>query len=280
MTLAQTRPASRCYLPDTTPQTTRPAQWIMRGANFVVAYAALQPGEWLERDNPDESILYLPDGMARISAGGRTVDCDAEASVVIVPPGASRVEMLGAGRVLRVFSSEARDLAALAINAATYADGAPEVAPMHAWPDPYDGFRLRRYRLADYRDRPMRMFRSANLMINIFDFDGPRNIMALSPHSHADFEQGSFAISGQWVHSLRYPWSKQLPDWREDEHLAIGSPSLLVIPATVIHTSRSMAPGINQLVDIFAPPRRDFCEMGYVCNASEYPVGYAEGEKG
>jgi len=160
-----------------------------------------------------------------------------------------------------------------------YADGAPEVAPMRPWPAPHDGFKLRHYRVEDYRDRPMRMFRSANLMINIFDFDGPRDIMALSPHSHADFEQGSFAMSGQWVHSLRYPWSKQLPDWREDEHLAIGSPSLLVIPATVIHTSRSTAPGNNQLVDIFSPPRRDFCDLGYVCNGAEYPVADTEGDK-
>ncbi len=277
MSFIQTRPASRCYLPDVSPLGLAPAQWVMRGANFVVTYATLQTGDVIERDNPDESILYLPDGQALVTAGSDSVDCGAQASVVILPPGASRLTMTGEGRALRVFSSAARDLAALAINAETYADGAPEVAPMQAWPAPYDGFRLRHYRVEDYRDRPMRMFRSANLMINIFDFDGPRNIMALSPHSHADFEQGSFAMSGEWVHSLRYPWSKQLPDWREDEHLAIGSPSLLVIPATVIHTSRSMAAGINQLVDIFAPPRRDFCEMGYVCNAAEYPVPPAEG---
>jgi len=277
MSFAQTRPASRFDLSHPAAQTIE--QSIMRGANFVVAYAELPAGATFERDNPDESILYLPDGMARISAGGDAVECDAAARVVILPPGPARVEMTGAGRVLRVFSSAAQDLAAMAANAALYADGAPEVAPMRPWPAPYDGFRLRHYRVEDYRDRPMRMFRSANLMINIFDFDGPRDIMALSPHSHADFEQGSFAMSGQWVHSLRYPWSRQLSDWREDEHLSIGSPSLLVIPATVIHTSRSTAQGGNQLVDIFSPPRRDFCDLGYVCNAGEYPVADTQGDK-
>lgn len=277
MTFAQTRPASRFDLSQTAPQA--PGEWIMRGANFVVVYASLPAGATLKRDNPDESIVYFPDGMARIEAGGDVVEFGAAATVVILPPGPGLIEMTGAGRVLRLFSSAAQNLAAMAANADIYADGAPEVAPMRPWPEPHDGFKLRHYRVEDYRDRPMRMFRSANLMINIFDFDGPRNIMALSPHSHADFEQGSFAMSGEWVHSLRYPWSKQLPDWREDEHLAIGSPSLLVIPATVIHTSRSTAPGGNQLVDIFSPPRRDFCDLGYVCNGAEYPVAETEGDK-
>jgi len=49
--------------------------------------------------------------------------------------------------------------------------------------------------------------------------------------------------------------------------------------ATVIHTSRSTAPGNNQLVDIFSPPRRDFCDLGYVCNGAEYPVADTEGDK-
>ena len=35
-------------------------------------------------------------------------------------------------------------------NAATYADGAPELAPPELWPAPYDGYRLRHYPLAQY----------------------------------------------------------------------------------------------------------------------------------
>lgn len=172
--------------------------------------------------------------------------------------------------MLRIFSSAATDIVAAARNAANYSDGAPEVATPVPWAPPRDGFSLRAYRLADYADRPMRLFRSSNLMVNVFDFAGPRDIEALTPHAHADFEQGSFGMDGEWVHSLRYPWSKRLADWREDEHLSIGSPSLLVIPATVIHTSRSVAEGHNQLVDVFCPPREDFVERGVVCNEDEY----------
>ena len=117
----------------------------------------------------------------------------------------------------------------------------------------------------------MRLFRSSNLMINIFDHSGPRDTEALSPHSHADFEQGSFAMNRTRVHSLRYPRSKQMSSWREDEHLQIGSPSLLIIPAAVIHTSRATSIGHSQLVDIFCPPRRDFIEKGLVCNEEDYP---------
>lgn len=269
MKFAQTRAASRAYFPDMPPLTGDPRQWLMRGANFTVAFAELEAGQILERDNPDEYFIYLPDSAARVEGGGESLDVPA-ASVVIVPPGLSRLTIAGDGRVLRVFSSLSGDLASLATNADNYADGASEVAPPTPWPAPRGGFRLRNYRLADYADSPMRAFRSSNLMINVFDFDGPRDPEALSPHHHDDFEQGSFAMSGNWIHSLRYPWSKKISQWREDEHLAVGSPSLLIIPATVIHTSRSVDSGDNQLVDIFCPPRRDFVELGYVCNEDDY----------
>jgi len=39
---------------------------------------------------------------------------------------------------------------ALASNAATYADGAPELAPPDLWPAPHEGYRLRHYPLAQY----------------------------------------------------------------------------------------------------------------------------------
>lgn len=270
MSFVQTRPASRQYFPDAVPLDDVGRQWLMRSANFVVAYAEVEAGTVLERDNPDEYFVYLAEGAARLTAGDQAFDGGA-GELFIVPPGQSRIQTTAPSRILRVFSRAVTDLPVPA-NAAVYADGAPEVAPFASWPAPYGGYALRRYRLADYADRKMRLFRSANLMINVFDFDGPRDIEALSPHYHDDFEQGSFGMTGEWVHSLRYPWSKKLLDWREDEHLRIGSPSLLVIPATVIHTSRSVASGPNQLVDIFSPPRRDFCEMGLVNNADDYPM--------
>lgn len=271
MSFIQTRDASRGFFPDMPTLDNCPEQWLMRGANFIVAYAQAGSGERLDRsDNPDEYFVYLPDAPARIDAGSETVEIEA-GSLAIVPPGPSSITLKGDGRVVRVFSSHAADLARAAANAAVYSDGAPEVAPAAPWPAPHDGYRLRAYRLADYSDRPMRMFRSANLMVNVIEFPQPRDTSTLTPHSHVDFEQGSLAMTGQWVHHLRYPWTPDMAKWRDDEHLEIGSPSLLVIPATVIHTSRSTSDGPAQLVDIFSPPRVDFVERGLVCNDAEYP---------
>ncbi|UUZ64344.1 hypothetical protein LP417_04225 [Polaromonas sp. P1-6] len=157
-----------------------------------------------------------------------------------------------------------------------YANGAPEVAPLLPWPDPPQGFKLRNYVLADHTrpDTNMRIFRSTNLMLNIMTpRTVARDVRKLSPHSHADFEQGSLAVKGDWVHHMRYPWTADMLDWKNDEHIEMGSPSLLVVPPKVIHTSRNANDGGAWLVDIFAPPRMDFSSKpGMVCNADEYPM--------
>jgi mannose-6-phosphate isomerase-like protein (cupin superfamily) len=61
--------------------------------------------------------------------------------------------------------------------------------------------------------------------------------------------------------------------WNEDEHIEMGSPSLLVVPPKAIHTSRNVNDTGAALVDIFAPPRMDFSlKPGMVCNAADYPM--------
>ncbi|MBL8385015.1 MAG: hypothetical protein JNM90_18175 [Burkholderiales bacterium] len=249
--------------------------WITRGANFVIAVSRVAAGDVLARaDNPDESIVFLPDAGALIEAGGAAVDAAGE-TLTIVPPGASRVTARAAGLVVRVFSTRAADLAAAAGNAAVYANGAPGAAPLVAWPDPPGGFRLRHYRVADF-DRPdsqMRIFRSTNLMINVLKRRPvARDVTKLSPHSHADFEQGSLAVAGTYVHHLRWPWTPDMTTWKSDVAAEMGSPSVLVVPPKVIHTSRNVG-GPGWLVDIFSPPRLDFsAKPGLVCNADEYPL--------
>jgi mannose-6-phosphate isomerase-like protein (cupin superfamily) len=236
----------------------------------------VQPGAKLERrGQPDEYFVFLPDAAATIRAGKESVQAGAE-SVTIVPPGDSDIVVQGAGQVIRVFSSATKDLLALADNAADYAQPTPEVAPLVPWPTPADGFKLRHYPLAQYTqaDSNMRIFRSTNLMVNVMT---PRmvkrDVTKLSPHSHGDFEQGSLAIRGDWVHHMRYPWVQDMTAWRDDEAIEVGSPSLTVIPPKVIHTSRNTNDGGAWLLDIFAPPRLDFSSKpGKVANEKDYPL--------
>ncbi|WP_295551088.1 hypothetical protein [uncultured Pseudacidovorax sp.] len=250
--------------------------WVSRGANFIVTVSEVQPGATLARQGqPDEYFVFLPDAGAAIHAGDASIEASAE-SVTIVPPGDSRVVMKAAGQVVRVFSHQAADLLALAGNAADYARPTPEVAPLVPWPTPADGFRLRHYPLAQHTqaDSNMRIFRSTNLMVNVMT---PRmvarDVRKLSPHSHTDFEQGSLALRGDWVHHMRYPWTADMNDWREDEAIQVGSPSLTVIPPKVIHTSRNTNDGGAWLLDIFAPPRMDFAgKPGKVANEHDYPL--------
>jgi hypothetical protein len=253
--------------------------WVTRAANFVTVVSEAANGTVLTRDNPDEYMVLLPPGTeAVINANGERVESKGE-SLIIVPPGESAITVRKAGTVVRIFSSKASDLMAAARNAATYDDGAPEVTPVTPWPDPAGGFRLRHYDLSriaspDPSPLKMRVFRSTNLMINIFiPWTDRRDERKLSPHSHEDFEQMSLALKGKFVHHLRYPWSPDKTRWREDEHEHYDSPSVLVIPARVIHTTQDVGEGVTWLIDIFAPPRLDFSSKpGFVLNAAEYPV--------
>ena len=251
--------------------------WLMRGANFVIAVSDVDAGAELARaENTDEYMVLLPpETNAAISTNKEAIDADGE-SLTIVPPGRSAVRAGNAGRIVRIFSNRARDLGASASNAANYADGAAEVAPIVDWPEPEGGYRLRNYYLPDYSDPKFfgRIFRSTNLMINVFDRkDVRRDPSKMSPHSHDDFEQASLTLEGAFTHHLRVPWTPNMALWREDEHVTFDSPSILVIPAKLIHTTQDVGSGPTWLIDIFAPPRIDFSRQpGLVRNADEYPM--------
>jgi len=247
--------------------------WITRGDTFVVAITEVRAGtELLRPANRDEYMVVIPPGLrVTVQAGYETLDSEGDA-LIIVPPGASQLRSHGSGIVARIFSACAQDLAGLSANAQLYTDS-DETVP---GPAPLGGYHLRQYRLADYYQpdgnliQP-RIFRSDSLMINAFvPFRAPRPTDNLRPHWHDDFEQGSVAMRGTWIHHLRTPWGIDLSTWKEDEHLEIGAPSVTVFPATVIHASRNLTPDA-WLLDVFSPPREDFLHTGLVLNAEEYP---------
>lgn len=252
--------------------------WYARGQNFVVGYSDCDGSVTFRRTaQPDEWMLLLPgkDLSARLTSAGQTTEIPGR-TLTVIPPGDSEITLAGSGQAIRVFSRNAADLCAQAVNAGSYLEDHLNVAPLAAWPTAADGPRVRVYSLdiAPQEGRFGRIFRCSTLMVNvIYPQDGPRDETRLSPHSHADFEQGSLALDGSYIHHIRWPWTTNRRTWRADDHQACGSPSLTVIPPPAVHTSQAMGSGVNQLVDIFSPPRSDFSRQpGWVLNAGEYPM--------
>lgn len=251
-----------------------------RGANFVVAITRCSKGTILERpSNSDEYMLVLPENVgAHLVAGLQDINVAGD-TLCIMPPGASTITLDNEGDILRIFSSRASDLAEMAINSAAYTVPSDGIAPLSDWPEPNGGFKIRHYDLGSYvrKDGPLiqpRIFRSANLMVNIFaPWHALRETSKLGPHYHDDFEQDSICMKGRFVHHIRYPWNSDLDDWHGDEHTEIASPSVTVIPPPLIHTTRNATTDGAILIDVFASPRADFSlKPGFVLNADDYPL--------
>jgi hypothetical protein len=251
--------------------------WFARGQNFIVAYTEAKPGGTFARSGQiDEYVLLIEarEPHAMVSAGGETVEVPG-AHIVIVPPGDSSIIFPDGGAFVRLFTTASEDLVALCSNKDAYAHPHPHIPPLRRWPDPPAGFRIRSYSLdvPPQEGRFGRIWRCTTFMVNVFEPVGPRDTTKLSPHHHDDFEQCSLAVSGSYIHHLRWPWTANEAHWREDDHMVCPAPSIAVIPPLSIHTSASIAPENNVLVDIFSPPRRDFSEMpGWVLNADDYPM--------
>ncbi len=249
--------------------------WYHRGRNFVLAWSeATSGGIFNRKGQPDEYVVLLPEGGARITWNGSVTEVPGF-SVAFVPPGDSRVEAAG-GPICRLFTVKSTDLAALASNADAYDNPRSHIPPFEPWPEPPAGWAVRHYSL-DVPNQPGRfgrIFRCTTFMVNYLDpNNGPRDPHKLSPHHHDDFEQCSLAVKGSFIHHLRWPWTVDMDDWREDSADHVRAPSSYVIPPPVIHTTRAMDAGLNQLVDIFCPPRSDFSETpGWVLNAADYPM--------
>lgn len=270
------RTASVSLFYDEPPTTSSESErtWVARAANFVVTWTRARAGTCLRRaEQPDEYFVFSPDTALSVATRDARIDARMP-SVTIVPAWqAAEITLHAEGSVMMVFTNRSQELAGQARNAAEYAMPDARVAPLL----PCGGVRsagpLRNHPLPvqGVQGSRMRIFRTEHLMMNfLLPRNEPRDVRNVTPHSHGDFEQGSFAVQGDWVHHLRYPWTKNMDEWREDEHVAVASPSLLVIPPQVIHTSRNTNEGGAWLIDLFAPPRIDFLDKGWVINSQDY----------
>ena len=252
-------------------------KWYGRGHNFVICYVEAKAGAKITRAaQPDEFVILSPQHGTGLHVRSDHGSADIPGySVVIVPAGASTIEVKSDGHFFILYTTRSRDLAAKAANAAAYEAPRHHVAPLVPWPDPLGGPKIRRYSMevANEPGRFGRIWRCTTFMVNLFVETAPRDIEKVSPHYHDDFEQGSLLMSGTMSHHIRWPWTTNMRNWLPDEHMDCSSPSIAVIPPPAIHTSNGTGPELRLLVDVFCPPRVDFSQKpGWVLNADEYPM--------
>lgn len=251
--------------------------WWIHDNAFLVGYTDLVAGDSVHvlGSLTEHLLVVASDSTAvTVTAGAESVEVD-EPAVVVCPPGDTSVTARDATALVRALPAAAA--AAVGRSAEQDAAGpAAVVAGSGVGAAPPGGFALRVYPLSGVpvdADRFGRIFRCSSVMVNLLARQvGPRDTSSLSPHSHAEFAQCSVTLAGRYVHHLRTPWTPRLDEWRDDEHRECTSPSLTVIPAGMQHTTRAVGAGEHDMLDVFAPPRADFCAMpGWVLNAAEYP---------
>jgi mannose-6-phosphate isomerase-like protein (cupin superfamily) len=252
--------------------------WYSRGQNFIVANAEVLPDAIINRENQiDEYVMLIPDSEMNVEVvwDGKSHNIQGH-TITFIPSGFSSIKSNTKGRIILFYTTENKDLTELCNNNRSYENRHDFLPNFKKWPEPVGGFKVRSYSLdvADEPNRFGRIWRCTTFMINVIPgFDGPRDVQHLSPHSHDDFEQGSYVLEGEFTHHIRWPWTSNMNDWKEDEHVVCKSQSLTVIPPRAIHTSCAIGASINQLIDIFSPPREDFSlKAGWVLNADEYPM--------
>jgi len=245
---------------------------VARGQNFFVQWLEGTPE--VEARSEHEMLLLLPDTGAelRTAAGRRAVP---GRSICVLPAGRVAVYLAQGGRAALIASSRPDLASGSACNQADYAVPDSRILPSTA------GYRrvtgqgevqvIAVDNIKPPADKPrLKMFQSDTLGINWVEYDGPRDRSQLSPHSHADFEQASLAIAGNYVHHLRVQWGPDANHWQDDQHLPAGSPSMITVPVNLIHTTEGVGAGRHLLIDVFSPPRSDFIGRGWVANAHEY----------
>lgn len=249
--------------------------WYTRNQTLIVNYIEAAPGAVFARQGQvDEYMVMVPDENTpyKVSTLGETGQ-GAGHQVIIMPPGDSEISLPEGGRIVRLFTTRSDDLNAKCANADAYAEPHSDVAPFKPWPAPSSGYKLRIYDL--WKERKGGFWGALRCSTIMISFPPPvleaRDRSRMSPHSHADFDQCSLLLQGSVIHHMRWMWGLDLNEWREDVHALVHSPSAMMIPAQVIHTTERL--GSTRMGDVFAPPRLDFAmREGFFANADEYPL--------
>lgn len=244
-----------------------------RGQNFIVDWIDMQNGRPHRLTNAEEAMLILINVAASVDVDGQSFDVD-ERSVSILPPGDAIITVPANGQMVLLRSAFGEEDASQCLNRDFYAVPDPRVAAAqrHELRPNMQGFRtyqIDTVKPASGRSR-LKMLQSATMSINWVEYEGPRDRTRLSPHSHDDFEQGSLAIRGDYVHHLRVPWGPDSTLWRDDLHLSAPAPSLTIFPPGLVHTTQGEGDHHHLLLDVFCPVRTDFRAKGWIDNAKEY----------
>lgn len=282
MTKMEVRHRAFSYFSDDEPESLGGTQrWLMCAHNFSVEWVDLADDlQSATFDSGHESILLVEGPGARIqsqTAGSPAVNVPGR-TVAITPPGNYRItapQGAGGTRLALITARRSDLLGRRPLSPEICEPRDPRVLPAGV---PYrrrqDAGGILVYALDEIKASPekprLKMLQTDTLSVNLVEYEGPRTRSELSPHSHSSFEQGSLALAGDFVHHLRVPWGADANQWREDEHLPAGSPSLLVVPVEMIHTTEGVGPGRHFLIDVFSPPRKDFIAKGWVFNAADY----------
>lgn len=252
--------------------------WYAQAENFVAVYSeAAAESEAVRDEQEDEYMIILPERETRITISwdGKETEVDGY-SIVFVPGGPSTISFVTGGPIARFFTRKATDIVARCEAVLPAYEPDRNVPPLEPWPDPVGGFKIRAYSLdvPQEEGRFGRIFRSTNFMVNfVYPRKGPRDRTQLSPHKHDDFQQCSLCVAGTFIHHIRWPWETDANLWRDDDHATCAAPSIAIIPAVALHTSEAIGKDVNQLVDVFCPPRKDFsAQNGWVLNAEDYPA--------
>jgi hypothetical protein len=244
-----------------------------RAQNFVVDWIEGSAHASFLSQTSGETMLIAPGEIgARLRHAGTEIAM-AGRTIAIVPAGDTAVGFDLPGMLIRLSNTDTLTAGPAPANADIYTQPDPSVAkPGRPSTARIPGIRLHSIdALKAPADKPrLKMLRSADLSINWVEYQGLRDRRALSPHDHADFEQGSLAIAGEFLHHLRVPWGPDATLWQEDRHIEASPASLMVIPPRVIHTTEGLGESHHVLLDIFCPPRADFLTKGWIANAEEY----------